>query len=193
MNGSWLIAGVTLGTFLLFAAGGWWVALRMKDRRQRNTTHLKVGFLIVLGVVFATYAFWTDSQQRRTTLHEIILDGTSAKDAIFQVEFNIEHAGVEHDLLIGPMFRPPTLERADYEIRLAATLEQQDGTVLLSDEYTFQPRTRGTAWHAEYLHFTPQTTGQHILTLNMLSPNIPAVHVRVADPLKTDGKRAPGY
>ena len=193
MHNSWILAGVTLGAFLLFAAGGWWVARRMKDRRQRRTTHLKVGFLVVMGVSLAAFAFWIDSQQRRTTLYEVILDGTSAKDAILQVEFNVEHANVEHDLLIGPMFRPPTLERADYEVRLAVTLAQADGTVILSDEYTFQPRTQDTSWQAEYLHFTPQTTGQHILTLNLLTPNIPAVHVRVADPLKTDGKRAPGY
>ncbi|MEZ6147145.1 MAG: hypothetical protein R3B91_17340 [Planctomycetaceae bacterium] len=107
MHNSWILAGVTLGAFLLFAAGGWWVARRMKDRRQRRTTHLKVGFLVVMGVSLAAFAFWTDSQQRRTTLYEVILDGTSAKDAILQVEFNVEHASVEHDLLIGPMFRPP--------------------------------------------------------------------------------------
>lgn len=193
MNGSWLIAGVTLGAFLLFAAGGWWVARRMKSRRQRNTTHLKVGFLIVMGVSLAVYAFWTDSHQRRTTLHEVLLDGSAAMDAILKVDFDVEHANVEHDLLIGPMFRPPTLERANYEIRLAATLAQQDGTVLLSDEYTFSPRINDTSWHAEYLHFTPTTIGSHILTLDLLTPNLPAVHVRVADPLKTDGQRMPGY
>ena len=191
MNGSWLIAGVTLATFLLFAAGGWWVARRMKDRRQRNTTHLKIGFLIVMGVTLAVFAFWTDNHQRRTTLHEVVLDGSAAK--VLQVEFNVEHANVEHDLLIGPMFRPPSTSRANYEVRLAATLAQQDDTVLLSDEYTFQPRTKDTSWHAEYLHFTPTTTGRHILKLDLLTPNIPAVHVRVGDPLKTDGKRAPGY
>ena len=193
MNGSWLIAGVTLATFLLFAAGGWWVARRMKYRRQRQTTHLKIGFLVVMGVSLAVFAFWTDSHQRRTTLLEVILDGTSAKDAMLQVEFNVEHANVEHDLLIGPMFRPPSTSRANNEVRLAATLAQQDGKVLLSDEYTFTPRAHDTSWHAEYLHFTPDTTGRHTLTLDLLTPTIPSVHVRVADPLKTDGKRAPGY
>lgn len=45
----------------------------------------------------------------------------------------------------------------------------------------------------EYLAFTPTAAGPHTLTLRLLTADIPAIHVRIAEPLKTDGQRMPGY
>ena len=87
----------------------------------------------------------------------------------------------------------PTMRRANYEVRLEATLAQGDARPLLSEELIFAPRYREATWRAAYHSFTPVAPGPHTLTLRLLTPDIPAVHVRIADPLKTDGQRIPGY
>src|SRR5690606_38321515 len=137
----------------------WPVAKRTPRRREQRSIHLKMWFLVACGVVFAGYAFWADSGLRRTTLHEVILDGAPAEEfddgqVIRVVEFSIEHPGVEHDLMIGPMYLPPTLQRANFEIRIAATLAQGDEPPLLANEHTFTPRSHDNHWHPEYLTFT---------------------------------------
>lgn len=198
MMTTWILAGATLGVFLLFAGGAWIVARRTPRRRARRSIHRKMWFLIACGVVFASYAFWADSGIRRTTLHEVILDGAPSEafakgDVTRVVEFSVEHPGVDHDLMIGPGYRPPTMRRANFEIRIAATLAKNDEPPLLEDEFTFTPRNRDKDWHPAYLTFTPTSAGPHSLTLRLLTPDIPAVHVRIADPLKTDGQRMPGF
>jgi len=198
MSRSWILAAVILGAFLLFAGGAWLVARRTPRRRERRPIHLKMAFLIVCGVAFAGYALWVDSGQRRTTLHEVILDGAPAEDfvdgeAVRRIEFVVEHPHVEHDLMIGPMHHTPTTRRANFEVRLKATVAQADAALLFSKELIFTPRYHEATWHAAYCAFTPTAAGPHTLTLRLLTPDIPAVHVRIGDPLKTDGQRPPGY
>lgn len=195
---SWILAIVTLGVFLLAAGGAWLVARRTPRRRQRRTIQWKMWFLVACGVVLGWYAFWADSGLRKTTLHEVILDGAPAGGSVdgevaHRITFSVEHPDVEHDLMIGPMFRPPTLQRADYEIRLEATVSRENRPPLLYEELTFLPRTQDNNWSPAYLHFTPKKTGPHTLTLLLRTPNIPAIHIRVGDPLKTDGERIAGY
>lgn len=198
MDKSWLLAAATLGLFLLFAAGAWLVARGTRRRRERRSIHQKMTFLIVLGVVFAAYALWVDSGQRRTTLHEVLLDGTPASavaqgDVVRVVSFIVEHPGIEHELLIGPTHYTPTWRRANFTVRLEATVSQNDAAPLFSAELLFPPRHRDAKWSAEYRSFTPIAAGPHMLTLRLLTPGIPAVHVRIEDPLKKDGQRMPGY
>ena len=198
MSTSWILATVILGAFLLFVGGAWLVARRTPLRRERRSIHWKMAFLITCGVAFAGYALWVDSGQRRTTLHEVILDGAPAEDfingeAVRRIAFVVEHPHVEHDLMIGPMHQTPTIRRADFEVRLAATLAQADGAPLYSEELVFTPRDREATWSAAYRSFTPTAEGLHTLTLRLLTPDTPAVHVRIGDPLKTDGQRIPGY
>ena len=194
---SWILAALTLAVFLLAAGAAWWAA-RRGPLRQRRSTYWKMWLLVACGVVFSSYAFWADSQLRQTTLHEVILDGADAEmppggQVVRQVEFVVAHPQVEHDLMICPMYRGPTIQRADFEVKLAATLARNGDAPMLDDEYTFAPRFQDKNWRAEYLSFTPQAAGPHTLTLRLLTPGIPAVHVRVADPLNTVGERAPGY
>ena len=41
--------------------------------------------------------------------------------------------------------------------------------------------------------FVPTSTGPHRLTLVIITVDVPYVKVRIEDPEKTDGRRAPGY
>ncbi len=159
---------------------------------------MKMWFLVVCGVVFASYAFWITGRLERTTLHEVVVDGTQGEalaegGVVRRIEFSIEHPGVEHDLLLGPMYRPPSLARPDSSVRIEVTVARNGDAPLLDDVYTFKPMAHENKWRPAYLSFTPIATGPHSLTLRLLSPGIPAVHVRIADPQKTDGKRAAGY
>lgn len=155
-------------------------------------------FLLMVGVTFAVYAFWIDSGQRRTTLYEVVLDGAPADaftdgEVVRRVLFQVEHPGVEHKLMIGPMHPPPTMKRANFEVRISATLAHDPSAPLISEEMVYKPRVRDTAWLPENFAFTPIAAGLHTLTLRLHTPNTPAVHVRVEDPLNTGGQRAPGY
>jgi hypothetical protein len=46
------------------------------------------------------------------------------------------------------------------------------------------------AWTAP---FTPTSAAAHRLEVTVLTVDVPAVHLLVTDPEKTDGERAPGY
>ncbi|REK22330.1 MAG: hypothetical protein DWQ42_17475 [Planctomycetota bacterium] len=194
MTNTWILVGVIILAFVAAAAGAYFVARRTPDARQRRSIQGKVVLFLVVGLALAGYAFLADTGLRKTTLHEVVLDGMSAEGgSILRVAFDVEHPNVEHDLMIGPMFPTPSLRFADFEVELAATLTADQGSPLIDEEFTFKPRSRDTAWHPAYLKFTPTVAGPHTLTLQLRTPNTPAVHVRIADPLKTDGQRAPGY
>jgi|GEM_PF-2997347 hypothetical protein len=194
---SWILAAVILGTFLLFAGGAWLVAIKTPQKRQRRSIQWKIVFLSGCGIALSAFAFWTDRGLRQSTLHEVILDGASNDafsdgDTVRVIEFAVEHPGVEHKLSIGPMHRTPTMRRSSGELQMDAELSHGD-SILLSERLTFSPQFRDTRWRAEYRPFTPTAPGRHTLTLQLLTPDIPAIHVRIADPLKTDGKRISGY
>src|SRR5690606_13198185 len=113
MGNSWILAGATLGVFLLFAGGAWLVARQTPRRRERRTIHLQIWFRLACGVARTSCAFWADSGLRRTTPYEVLLDGAPADafdagDVIRVIEFSVEHPSDEHDLMTGPMHRPPT-------------------------------------------------------------------------------------
>jgi hypothetical protein len=199
MTATGILAAVTLGVFLLAAGGGWLVARKAANRRERRSIYVKSLFLAACGVALSAFAFHADGQLRRTTLHEVIIDGApsgefSDEEAVLSfIEFSVEHAGVEHDLMIGPMYRPPTMQRADFEVRILAMLATGDEPAFLEEVLDFAPNPRKKDWQAAYLKFTPATSGPHTLGLRLLTPDIPAIHIRVGDPLKTDGRRIAGY
>ncbi len=196
MNKSLWLAAIVLMAFVVPAAGAWLVARRTPRWRERRSTYMKGSFLFSCGLLLAVFAFWSDSDLRGTTLYEVVLDGspTQADAATIQrVDFQIEHPGVEHDLLIGPMYRPLTMQWPDFDVQIGVTLGRTGDPPLIDDTFDFKPRYRENQWQPAYLHFTPQTKGRHTLTLTLFTPGIPAVHVRVGDPLKEDGERAAGY
>ncbi len=137
-----------------------------------------------------------DCGERLTT--KLIPDGPTAEafasgDTVRAVEFIVAHPGVEHEVMIGPMHHIPTYWGDSYEIKLDAALTGGDGTTLSAQELTFAPRHGDPKWRAAYGRFTPIAEGPHRFTLQLRTPEIPAVHERIADPFKSDGQRMPGY
>lgn len=196
MNASLWLAAVVLMAFVVPAVGAWLVGRRTPRWRRRRSTYVKASLLVFCGILLAVFAFWSDIDLRETTLYEVVLEGSPEQAdvaTIRRVDFQIEHPGVEHDLLIGPMYRPPSLQWPDFNVQIGLTLGRHGEPPLIDETFDFKPRHQENKWRPEYLHFIPRAEGRYTLSLTLLTPGIPAVHVRVGDPLKRDGKRAPGY
>ncbi|OLT22240.1 hypothetical protein BJF78_07440 [Pseudonocardia sp. CNS-139] len=70
------------------------------------------------------------------------------------------------------------------------------GEVLVDQPLVLQPectRSAGCGWQDWTTPFTPTTAAPYTLFVTVLTVETPAVHIRVADPQKTDGVRAPGF
>ena len=70
--------------------------------------------------------------------------------------------------------------------------------MLVDDERTpLEPRCDDKSWNCTWdsysRGFTPATGGDLRLTVTLLTPDVPTVHVWVGDEEKTDGQRIPGY
>ncbi|HXE73994.1 MAG TPA: hypothetical protein VNO81_15140 [Candidatus Nitrosotenuis sp.] len=194
MKASLLLGGILLVAILLAAWGGWCFG------RRSGENPLKMAFLaaglLVGGALSAWWAWETDASMRRQTLFEVLAPGSSGVAAgipgpLREMEFSVEHPGVEHDLLVAPVGSPGG------PVSIEVELVDPQGRVLLDQTPTFEVRSRGRArnseWQAWYGRFTPGVAGPHRLRLTLLREGIPQVHVRVGDPLKTDGHRIPGY
>jgi len=118
-----------------------------------QSTYGKASFFAVFGVIFAAYAWWNQRACSGPDCMKRFLDGAAADafqagDVVRVTKFVVEHPGVEHKLMIGPMHHAPIWRRADYEVRLHARLTQGDGEPLRAEELVFEPRFRSTCWCA---------------------------------------------
>jgi len=185
------VALLAFGVFLFGLAMGW-LCLR----------HSKGVFSALAFVVGGTVAAWftyaSDRDLRVQTLFEVMAPGSQGvrvgADAPVRIlEFGVEHPATEHKLMVAP--HTPKSPIGDVELHFQ--LIDPAGTVLLSDQNTYRVRggTRNSRsqWEPRYFSFTPTQGGKHRLKLTILTTEVPQIHVRVGDPLKTDGKRIPGY
>lgn len=181
---SWLLAVAIYTPCLIFAALTLWFG-RATPRRVALVT---VGFAVG-GLAFAVWAGLTDYGHRAVTLFETEVPGDTPQT----LSFAVEHPGVEHILSVWPTGAGPLGARRAVALRVE--LSDAEGALLLSHEATLEPRTSrsSTDWDAITLNFTATTGGTYLLRIVPLTPGIPRVHVRIADPLKTDGERMPGY
>jgi hypothetical protein len=142
---------------------------------------------------FGALGYLIDDDTAATTLYEIDAEGPGAS-APAAVEFpvGVQHAGAEHELLVAP---GPEVS-ADEPLRLQVRVTDPTGAVLLDEPATLDTRCPDVAvceWYSYSGRFTPAGTGAHTLVVTVLDPGVELLHVRVGDPLKTDGERAPGY
>lgn len=147
------------------------------------------------GLAFAVWGGLTDYEQRATTLIELEVEGsTGAAGAVpREVVFDVEHPGVEHTLHFWPVHGPAG---ASETALLRVELRDGEGATVLRLEEPFEPRAQSDGpdrWGAASRAFTPEGPGRHTLVVTPLTGNVPAVHIRVEDPLKRDGQRMPGY
>lgn len=169
-------------------------------RSQTLSSWLGAILFVVFGVGGGWWTYATDQQLRRETLFEVMAPGSIGLEAgtaapVREFAVEVEHPGVEHDLLIAPFASVSSPPRGDVE--LSVTLLDPQKAIVLEDRstYTAYAATESDKadWDAHTLTFTPTQKGTHQLRLTILSVGIPQIHLRVADPQKTDGKRIPGF
>jgi hypothetical protein len=142
---------------------------------------------------FGALAYLIDDGNADTTLYEIEAEGPAARvPAALEFAVGVEHAGAEHELLVAP---DPEVS-ADEPLQLQVRVTDPSGAVLLDEPATLDTRCPDVAvceWYSYSGRFTPAGPGEHVLVVTVLDPGVSLLHVRVGDPLKTDGERAPGY
>ncbi|MCO1657000.1 hypothetical protein [Pseudonocardia humida] len=192
MDTSTIIFLSAFGCGLLFAGcavlGQW--AQKGVPLWKRWVTPIAV---LVFCAGFGALGYLIDDGNADTTLFEIEAEGPGAQvPAEVGFDIAVEHAGTEHELLVAP--EPTTASPDPAQLRVQVT--DAAGRVLLDEPVALDTRCPEVAfceWYAFSGRFTPAESGEHRLVVTVLTPEVSLLHVRVGDPLKTDGERAPGY
>jgi hypothetical protein len=161
--------------------------------------------LMAIGVAFWGLCGWgfaaLNADNDRTTLFEVVAEGSEGVplDApaapVREFDIPIEHAGVEHALLVDPVVRFDLTGTAEYPVELLVRLDDPTGRTLMEEWLYFdlECRRSNCGWEGWYWYFTPATAQPHRLSVAVVTVGVPLVHIHVDDPEKTDGVRAPGY
>jgi hypothetical protein len=150
-------------------------------------------WLLLGGVAFGAAAFLLDSGVAEKTLFEAEVPGsTDATPAVLEWDIPVEHPGALHELGVYPNSDRDVDAPADVRVQLVDPV----GRVLIDRTEALQPRcdtNHFCDWDGYSAEFTPAAGGDLRLTVTVLTPDVPTVHVRVGDEQKTDGHRIPGY
>lgn len=151
---------------------------------------------VILGfcTAFGGLAFLIDSGVAERTLFEVEVPGSQAVvPEMMEWDVAVEHPGALHELGVYLNSEANVDTPADLRVQLVDPV----GRVLLDDERTLEPRCEGRDWNCDWdsytAEFTPPVHGDMRLTVTLLTPDVPTLHVRVGDEDKTDGRRIPGY
>ena len=210
MSTSTIIFLSAVGCGLLFAACAWIAQLgpdpapatkRKKGRGKADQVvepapprrrRWVLPVVILAGcTAFGGLAYLIDDGVANTTLYEIEADGTGATaPETFVFETAVEHPGVEHRLLVAPLSEASVDGPVDLRVRVVDSA----GKVVVDEGVTLDTRCEAFCeWSAYSTGFTPSRPGPLDLEVTVGTPDVPTLHVRVEDPEKTDGQRAPGY
>jgi len=156
--------------------------------------------IVAFCALFGVGAYALDGSTARTTLFEIDAEGSlgvpvGAPAPVRSFDLHVEHPGVEHTLFVSPTLGD-TPGDPEGIVELHVWLSAPGGRVLVDQTLQLAPecrQTSGCGWEDWTTPFTPASAEPHLLTVTVISTEVPAVHVLVTDPEKTDGERAPGY
>ena len=204
MTSDLIVAFVTFGTLALFGMLAWAVsykhsAITSNPVMVRKTRRVAL-VLPVLGVVMGYGAFAISNRVTVATLYEVMAEGSvglapGAPAPVRRFLFSVEHPGVEHDLLVAPTSK--TFQTPTSAVDVSFSLHGPAGEALVperTERFTvLSGSRRKTDWEGKTFHFTPRAAGSHTLRVIPITAGIPGIHVRIADPLKRDGKRMAGY
>jgi hypothetical protein len=182
-----------LGCGLFFAVLAVYAQVRGAGRRRDVRWWLPAGIL-AFGAAFGGMAFLLDSGVAGKTLFEVEVPGSGAAvPSVLAWEIPVEHPGAGHELGVYLNSDRNVETPADVRVQLGDSL----GRVLIDDERTLEPRCDGKSWDCTWdgysREFTPPADGELRLTVTLLTPDVPTVHVWLGDEEKTDGQRIPGY
>jgi hypothetical protein len=151
------------------------------------------GWILLGGAAFGAAAFLIDSGVAEKTLFEAEVPGsTVAVPAVLEWEIPVEHPGALHELGVYPNSDRDVDTPAAVHVQLADPV----GRVLIDRTEELEPRCDDSHicdWDGYSSEFRPGAGGDLRLTVTVLTPDVPTVHVRVGDEEKTDGRRIPGY
>ena len=102
---------------------------------------------------------------------------------------------MEHGLLVSPTLGDMGGD-PEGVVELHVRLDDPLGNAIVDQTVQLAPdcrRSSGCGWEDFTAAFTPTSAAAHRLAVTVLTVDVPAVHLRVSDPEKTDGERAPGY
>jgi hypothetical protein len=181
-----------LGCGVFFAAVAVWAQARRGSLRDVHWW-LPIG-IVAFGTAFGGMAFLIDSGVAGKTLFEAEVPGSGAAvPSVLEWEIPVEHPGAAHELGVYLNSDANVESSADVRVQLGDSL----GRVLIDDERTLEPDCSGKSWDCTWdryeTSFTPATDGELRLTVTLLTPDVPSVHVWLGDEEKTDGQRIPGY
>jgi hypothetical protein len=194
-----LLLVVVIGCGAGFAALAVYAQARGTGGLRDVTWSVPLAILLVCAL-FGVGAYWLDSGIARATLFEVDAEGSlgvraGAAAPVREYEVLVEHPGVEHELFVSPTLGGSGGE-ADGAVELHVQLVDPAGRVLVDQPLLLAPecrRTSGCGWQDWSAPFTPTTAAAHRLAVTVVTVDVPAVHLLVTDPEKTDGERAPGY
>ena len=185
------LTGLLCGVFFAGVAlyGQWKLRTSFGRRYWTVPTWLLLG-----GVAFGAMAFLIDSGVAEKTLFEAEVAGSAAAvPAVLAWDVRVEHPGALHELGVYPNSNANVETPADVRVQLVDPV----GRVLLDEQRTLEPRCDGKDWDCTWdsysAEFTPEAGGEMRLTITLLTPDVPTVHVWLGDEEKTDGQRIPGY
>lgn len=182
----WLfLTGAACGVF--FGALTVWAQAQGPGGMREVRWKMPVAF-VVFGVAFGSLAYLLDSGVAQTTLFEVDADGGVGVQE-FQVA--VEHPGVEHSLLVAPRLDGDATAPVEMTVFVAS-----GNTPLVSQPLVLDvecsSRSVYCGWQSWTGRFAPGP-GTLTVRVEVHSPQIDVLHLRVEDPDKTDGVRAPGY
>lgn len=191
-----LMGGLALALCLLCAVGVWVFGHRA-DEPAGKIHALTWGFTLA-GPLVGWWIYSVDTEQRRVTLHEVVLECTPDElgRSLLEVEIEVLHSGVEHLLVLAP--RPATFGSANGPCLALARWINPNGSVLLeghqelTTRWTSRRAIRKT-WDSAHWRFTPNALGLHRLMVEVVHPDAAKLLVRVEDPLGPGRPRAAGY
>jgi hypothetical protein len=153
---------------------------------------------VVLCTAFGALAFALDSGVANRTLFEDQVAGTGdTAPAVLTFTVPVEHPGARHEFMVDPRDDGGDVDGPiDVEVKLTdptgATLADERQTLDTRDD-SGSSGIRHEVWDDWNRELTPTRAGDHVLSVTVLSPQVPEVHVWVGDDDKTDGHRIAGY
>ena len=166
---------------------------QVREADRRPLIPLGIG-LVALGVLF----FSVNSGVADKTLFEAQVAGTGDR-APTELTFTVpvEHPGARHEFDVDPREDGGSV---DAPIDVAVRLTDPAGAVVVDEHRTLDIHDDSDnsaithrVWDSWDRDVTPTRAGDYLLTVTVLSPHVPQVHVWVGDDDKTDGHRIAGY
>ena len=153
---------------------------------------------MVLCTAFGGLAFLLDAGVANRTLFEDQVSGTGDRaPAVLTCTVPVEHPGARPELMVDPRDDGGS---GAAPVDVAVRLTDPAGAVLVDERETLDTYDDSdSSWVRHYVwddwdrELTPEQAGDYLLTVTVLSPQVPEVHVWVGDDEKTDGHRIAGY